>query len=88
VFWRSTPAEVGALLEAIAERDAARERAANLRAGLVAAAVYNVHRRKGAQPIRPEDFLREEPKVLTPEEMEQMMDGWMLTHNARQKWQR
>lgn len=53
VFWRSTLSEVVAVLE----RDHARRREANLRAGLIAATICNVNRKKGTRAFVPEDFV-------------------------------
>ena len=52
-FWRVTPRELHALLE----RHREREKLANYRAGLAAAASYNVHRAKRQDRlIEPLDF--------------------------------
>jgi hypothetical protein len=61
-------------------RDDARERAATLRAGLVASAVYNVHRRKGAPAIKPTDFLESSARPIhyvEPAELRQIVRGWV-----------
>jgi hypothetical protein len=67
------------------DRESRRERAAVLRAGLVASAVYNVHRGKNQRPIHPNDFLRDETKqsvrILPPEQMVSTMDQWMRQVN-------
>lgn len=85
VFWRSTPAETMALLEAIRERRETEQRAENMRAGLIAAAVYNNNprRKRGAKPVRPSDFFKAPPKIVSPEEMEAALDQWMASQNAR-----
>lgn len=74
LFWRSTPAEIAALFRAINERESALQRAANLRSGLVAAVLVNIHRKRGKPPVGPEDFFRD-PKTerMTIEEAQQFM---------------
>ncbi len=81
VFWESTPKEVHLLLREIVEEKTRESRAASLRAGLVAAAIYNVHRKPGARALRAEDFIREPPKLLTASQMEVQMDAWMASVN-------
>lgn len=85
LFWRLTPAECHALLKEITDRKAEEYRAAALRAGLVTAAIYNVHRRKGTRAYRAGDFLKQPTRILTPQELEQMLDGWSTSQNARKK---
>ena len=85
LYWQCTPPERQALLEALAQREERRERSATLRAGLVAAAVYNVHRKKGAKAIKPQDFVRQEKKteIVSPEEFARRMSAWADSHNAK-----
>jgi hypothetical protein len=40
----------------------------------VASAIYNVNRKKGTQPIKPQDFLPKKP--MTPEQQRQAMLAW------------
>jgi len=78
--------ETGALLEKMAEKALAEEKAATLRAGLIAAAVYNVNRKKGSRPIKPQDFLARSANPVVevePEEMERLLDAWAGTVNKR-----
>jgi hypothetical protein len=67
------------------DRESRRERAAVLRAGLVASAVYNVHRGKNQKAVQPRDFLRDDTKrsvqILPPEQMVSTMDKWMSQVN-------
>lgn len=74
MYWRLTPEEVFAVLREVAQR----ERAASLRAALVAATIVNVHRRKGARLVQPEDFLedRSERQYMTPQQGAQFMRQW------------
>lgn len=86
LYWQLTPPEIRALLEELAEREARQERNAALRAGLVAAAIYNVHRRKGTQALKPEDFVRperERVKILPAAEMAKRLQAWAEAHNKR-----
>jgi hypothetical protein len=78
LYWRSTPYEVRMLIRALHDRRKQEDRAATLRAGMIAAAVYNVHRRKGARPVKPTDFVREERKVVDPDTMVEILDGWRV----------
>ena len=71
-------------VEAVIERQNNLERARYIRAGLVAATIVNVNRKKGARLVRPEDFIREpvrEEDFMTPEQALAMMDGWAIAHN-------
>jgi hypothetical protein len=82
VFWRSTMAEVEAVFTAIAER----EHAENLRFGLVAATIVNVHRKKNSRLVRPQDFFRRrrrEEDFMDVKSAVHMMDAWAATHNTR-----
>jgi hypothetical protein len=58
-------------------------KAATLRAGLVAAAIYNVNRRKGAKPVKASDFVKEPPKPITADEMAAVFKSWAQSHNRR-----
>jgi len=77
MFWDLTIHEVGAVFD----RNADRERAANLRAGLVAATIANVHRKKGAPMMKPSDFLRQPIVRMSPKEAAQFMDTWAAGQN-------
>lgn len=82
LFWRSSPQEV----EAVLERRSEAERGANLRAGLVAAAIVNVFRKKGSAPSKPSDFIRERRKesdFMTPAQAAKVMDRWAASINRR-----
>lgn len=87
LYWRSTPVEVGALLDAMDERESRQERAAILRAGLVASAVYNVHRKKGKPAVKPQDFIRKQHKVqvVKPSELRAKLAAFADAHNARER---
>jgi hypothetical protein len=75
--------ELRALLRQIEKRRVSEEKAAVLRSGLVAATVYNVHRKKGSRAAKPTDFIRQEARVLSPEEMERQMDAWARSVNRK-----
>lgn len=81
LFWRSTPVELEELLYQIGEREKRLQIAATERAGLIASMVYNVNRRKGRRALKPSDFVKREPRRLTPEEWERELDGWMRATN-------
>jgi hypothetical protein len=83
LYWRSTPVEVRALLEAIAEQEAARQKSDTFRAGIVASAVYNVNLKKGAKQIKPTDFLPKEAKAVPVEEAEKVMLAWARSSGVR-----
>lgn len=78
-----TPAETNALLREVYEAESRRERAATLRAGLVAAAVYNVHRKKGTPMMRPQDFVREPVKIVKPGDLARALTSFAEAHNRR-----
>lgn len=56
---------------------------ANLRAGLIAATVANVHRRRGARSLKPSDFFRSREDVMTVEEAVRFLDRWADVQNRR-----
>lgn len=66
-FWRTT---VGHIM-ALRERWLAYEDRANLRAGLVAATILNVHRRPGAPPVKADAFFTRQlpPPAQTPRQI-------------------
>lgn len=74
LFWRCTIEDLGLLLRAIHEREAAIQHAANMRAGLVASVLVNIHRKRGAPTVKPQDFFRD-PKAerMTIEQAQQFM---------------
>ena len=85
-FWRCTPIELDALLDKIAERDEARERAAALRAALIAAEVHNANRVDGRgrrigyrKPVQPADYLRESQEVqyVSGETLRGLVHDWL-----------
>ena len=86
LYWRSTPVEVGALLDELVEVEGRRERNAAYRAALIAAEVKNTLRSKYSDKYwRPEDFMRDEPKqtrIVSPKEMRDWLVMLAVTHNA------
>lgn len=52
-----------------------------LRAGLIAASIYNVNRKKGSRAFQPDDFIRKPPKLLSPEQMYREFSRWAKTTN-------
>lgn len=74
-----TPGELIALGDALKEK----RRLENYRSGLIAAAIYNVHRGKRSQkPIKPLDFF-EAKKTSTPEQLKFRLT--MLAQRAQRK---
>lgn len=81
LFWRCSPQELGALFERRREKD----REAYLRAGLIAATIVNVQRRKGAALVQPGDFFRARPKeedYMDVAEAQKAMEAWAAVTNA------
>lgn len=72
-------------MDAIAKREAEQQRLMILCAGLPTSAVYNVHRKKGSKPVKPQDFIKAPPKIVSPEEMEAALDAWAASVSARIK---
>lgn len=70
-------------MEELGERDHRLQKAAALRAGLIAAAIYNVNRKKGARALKASDFVRSERRHLSPEEAARFMDRWAADMNKR-----
>lgn len=72
LFWELTIDEVSEVLKRRTES----ERALTLRAGLIAATIINVNRKKGAPLVQPHDFLPETEEYMSPEEARAFMDRW------------
>jgi len=70
-------------IEAVLRQKTAQVRAANMRAGLIAAAVYNnnPYRRKGSRVFRAADFLEEPSTRLDASEAVAFMDRWTTQQN-------
>jgi hypothetical protein len=91
LYWRLTPVETGALLDEIVALESRRERSRDLRAGLVAASIYNTTPRKPGSPnarkvYQPEDFVgREhtEPTIVPRGEMIRQLVMFADQHNKR-----
>ncbi len=63
--------------------DEAQERAAVLRAGLVASTMANIFRKKGSPRVHPADFLvNKERQHMTVEEAQLQMNRWAASVNA------
>jgi hypothetical protein len=63
-----TPAEVLLAIKAHQQR----EQSADWRAGLITAALLNVHRGKGTKAAKPEDFVRKPESPREPQSPERM----------------
>lgn len=85
LFWKSTAAELSEVLDRVTERREQEERQAARRAGLVASAIYNVHRKKGKRPLGPDDFVEGGQGRMSPEEFRQRMHAWATTVNDAQE---
>ncbi len=79
-YWNSTQEEVSAVLDHVALV----EKQANLRAGLVAAVITNVHRKKGSRLVQPADFLKTPRVHMSVEEASKFMDTWAKGINAQE----
>lgn len=72
------------------------EERADWRAGMIAATLANVYREKGAEPLKPDDFMPKwggsEPERPSAEEVFAKLQRWADAHNAhndqRAKWRR
>lgn len=80
LFRRSTPQEMELVMHAVAERD----RAANMRAALITAAVINSNpfRKKSARTVSPYDFINE--GKMTVEEAKRLIER-SYTRKERKK---
>lgn len=58
------------------------ERAKSLRAGLIAAAIYNVNLPRGSRKLKSTDFVSMPDDYLTPEMAQSEMDGWAKSLGA------
>ena len=79
MFWDLTLREV----EAVLKRCIGHARDANLRAGLVAATIYNVNRRKGTRMLKPSDFLTQPVRHMSVGEARTFMDQWAEGQNQK-----
>jgi hypothetical protein len=80
LFWQLTLREVAEVFRCRAEED----KAAYIRAGLIAATVVNVNRRKGAKLVQPGDFFRTSPRpgdYMDLESAVKALDRWAEQHN-------
>ena len=80
VFWSLSPIELDAVL--IRRNDL--ERAKYLRAGLIAATIVNVNRKRGTPPAKPSDFIRVRPRpedFMRVDEARRVLDGWAEEQN-------
>lgn len=81
LFWELTPPEVDAVLTRRNEL----ERAKYLRAGLIAATIVNVNKKRGAPLTKPSDFIKEPPRpedFMGLDEAQRFMDTWAAEQNA------
>lgn len=72
-------------IKAVLKERADQERHANLRAGLIAATIMNVRRKRGASLVKASDFLKEpatDENRMSPKEAGNFMDQWMRRQNA------
>lgn len=81
VFWGSTPAETAELATELRTRHEAEVRAANQRAGLVAAQIVNLAGKTSKKTVRAEDFFRD-PGASKPAED----PGAKVTRKALLMW--
>lgn len=74
-------------MDKIAERVRSEQKAAALRAGLIASSNYNTApgRKPGSKTYKPSDFVRNKPKDLSPEEIRQELLGWARAVNRGQE---
>lgn len=71
------------LHEAITKRRKAEGRAASLRVGVIAAAIYNTAGKVSKKKLRPSDFVRSEPTDLGPDGFRERMLAWARANAAR-----
>ena len=76
LYWDSTREEVDAIFAMKLQYDKAQNKAANLRAGLVAATLINIHRKKGTPAVKPMDFVVQKRQYMSPKEAVVFMDQW------------
>lgn len=82
LFWELSPPEVKAVLD----EQGKFERARLLRAALITSAIYNVNRKRGTPPIRPQDFIRRPPRkedYMSIEEGLKAMGDWVEHQNKK-----
>lgn len=72
-------------VDAVLTRCQELERAKYLRAGLIAATIVNVNKKRGSPLTKPSDFIKEAPRpedFMGLEEAQQFMDNWAAAQNA------
>ena len=72
LIWELSVPEIEAVVGLKCEDD----RAACLRAGLIAATILNVNIRKGARKYKPSDFVSMPDDYMTPELAKAHLDAW------------
>lgn len=69
-------------IQAVVDQRIEANRAATLRAGLIAAMIVNVNRAPGTPLVHPEDFVAGPDEYLTPEEAADFMDRWAASQGG------
>jgi hypothetical protein len=75
LIWELSIPEIETVVQLKVEDD----RAASLRAGLIAATILNVHRKKGTRVIQPQDFVRMPDDFMSPEAAQAYLDAWAIS---------
>lgn len=66
----------------MAEQRVEEERALRLDAGLIAAAIYNVHRKKGVRMLQAADFVSMPDDYMSIEAARAYLDGWAVEQSG------
>lgn len=95
LYWRLTPRETGALLDALAKRERRRETNAARRSAMIAAEVRNTLRTKPSDKVWTiRDFVADDEDegpgpeqrrgpLLPPEQLKRHMDVFVRSHNRK-----
>lgn len=85
--WRTTtPRELLALINRLADKEQARAEREDRRAGLICATMASAWlKKRGGGSWTPDDFFRKPKKAMTAQDMERAMDGVMAHYNKVHK---
>lgn len=70
-------------MEAIQKRQRFEREDSYMRAGIVASATINVHRRRGTRAVRPDDFVPKAPREVSRDQFKALLSGWAQQNNAK-----
>jgi hypothetical protein len=85
VYWELTFEELGEVFKKVMARRRAEARAADLRAGLIAATIVNMFSKKGTRTFHPQDFVRGEPQYMSNKQARAALGSWAGVINSKKR---